>query len=147
MKRLIGGLAAATLAACTAPAPDAATRAQLIAQADAWDKAIVAKDRARIEANLHAGFFQIGPRGERSTRAEFVDDLVDPKLVIEPYTVEGLEVHLHGDAALLTGSTRMSGRYDGKPFSTHYRYVDVYVRDAGAWKIVSVQITPLAAPK
>lgn len=128
------------------PATDAETRVQLIAQADAWDKAIVRQDRAAIEANMHAGFFQIGRRGERSGRAEFIDDLMDPKLKIAPYTVENLEVHLHGSTALLTATTRMSGHYDGKPFSSHYRYIDVYLRENGAWKIVSVQITGIAAP-
>ncbi len=153
MKRQVLGLllaATMSIAGCAGPPPGtttdpAATRAQLIAQADAWDQAIVRQDRAAIEANLHPGFFQIDRRGDRSSRAEFIDDLMDPKLKIAPYRVDGLEVHLHGDTALLTATTRMHGHYDGKPFSTHYRYIDVYVRNAdGRWQIVSVQITGLA---
>jgi ketosteroid isomerase-like protein len=152
----------ALLASCAQPAPAPASeaqtgattraqaladvQAQLIAQADAWDKAIVRQDRAAIEANMHAGFFQIGGRGERTERAEFIDGLMDPKLKIAPYAVENLEVHLHGNTALLTATTRMSGQYDGKPFSSHYRYIDVYLRENGAWKIVSVQITRIADP-
>ncbi|NRF69306.1 nuclear transport factor 2 family protein [Aquincola sp. S2] len=143
-----GGLALAAaamiVAGCATP-PATDTKALLVAQANAWDQAIVRKDRAAIEANMHAAFFQISPRGERSSRTEFVDSLLDAKLTIDPYTVDDLQVHLHGNTALLTATTRMSGRYDGKPFSTHYRYIDVYLREAGAWKIVSVQITPLAA--
>lgn len=30
-----------------------------------------------------------------------------------------------------------------EPFTSHYRYIDVYVRRGGAWKIVSVQISPI----
>jgi hypothetical protein len=41
----------------------------------------------------------------------------------------------------------MTGKYDGKPFESNYRYIDIYVRTAGAWKIVSVQITKLPPPK
>lgn len=145
-------LALGLLTGCaTSPTPppsaatgEAATRAQLIAQADAWDQAIVRQDRAGIEANLHPGFFQISRRGERSGRAEFVESLLDPKLKIAPYRVENLEVHLHGNTALLTATTRMNGTYDGQPFSSHYRYIDVYVREGGVWKIVSVQITGIA---
>jgi hypothetical protein len=33
--------------------------------------------------------------------------------------------------------------YDGKPFTTNYRYIDVYVRKDGRWRIASVQITRL----
>jgi hypothetical protein len=41
----------------------------------------------------------------------------------------------------------MTGRYDGKVFTSSYRYIDIYVRRGGAWKIVSVQITKLPPPK
>ena len=37
----------------------------------------------------------------------------------------------------------MTGRQAGKPFESHYRYIDLYVRSDGAWRIVSVQITRL----
>ena len=51
-----------------------------------------------------------------------------------------------GEVALLSGRTDMTGSYQGRPFRSHYRYIDVYVRKGGEWKIVSVQITPVAAP-
>lgn len=137
------------LLGCTALA-SAAPQADLIArlnalkaQADAWDQAIVRKDRAAIEANMAADFRQIDGRGNVETKASFVADLVSPDLVIDPYTVEDFDVRVYGDTALLSGRTRMSGRYQGKPFSTHYRYIDIYVKRGGAWKIVSVQISPI----
>jgi ketosteroid isomerase-like protein len=137
---LLPALAVAGLAHA---APPAALVARLKAQADAWDRAIVAKDRAAIIANMADDFRQIDGQGHVETRDSFVADLLSPELVIEPYTVEDFEVRLYGDTALLSGRTRMTGRYDGKAFSSHYRYIDVYVKRAGAWKIVSVQITPL----
>ena len=69
---------------------------------------------------------------------------MDAKLTIDPYTVEDFDVRLFGDVALLSGRTRMTGRFDGKPFTSHYRYIDIYVKRNGAWKIVSVQITRMA---
>jgi len=142
-------LVTALLQACAgAPAANAQERAALIAaltrQADAWDKAIVGKDRAAIEANMSDDFRQIGSNGEVETKQSFVDDLVSPELQIDPYTVEDFDVRLYGEVALLSGRTRMTGRYQGKPFSSHYRYIDVYVRAAGQWKVVSVQTTRLA---
>ena len=35
----------------------------------------------------------------------------------------------------------MTGSYAGKPFRSHYRYVDTYVRRDGRWRIVGVQIS------
>jgi ketosteroid isomerase-like protein len=123
-------------------AADALTT-QLTELADAWDRAIVRKDRAAIEANMAEDFRQIDGSGNVETRQSFVDGLVSPDLRIDPYTVEDFDVRVYGDVALLSGRTRMTGTYQGKPFTSHYRYIDVYARRGGEWKIVSVQITPI----
>ncbi|MEO8102499.1 MAG: nuclear transport factor 2 family protein [Betaproteobacteria bacterium] len=134
------------LAACVAlptPAPGDAARtvAELTRQADAWDKAIVRKDRAAIEANMAEDFRQIDGDANVETRASFVEGLLSPRLRIDPYTVEDFEVRLYGDVALLSGRTRMTGNYDDKAFQSHYRYIDIYARRDGKWRIVSVQIS------
>jgi ketosteroid isomerase-like protein len=117
--------------------------AALGSQADHWDKSIVAKDRAAIEANMAEDFRQIDGAGNIETKRSFVEGLLAPELRLDPYSVEEFEVRLYGDVALLSGRTRMTGTYNGKAFTSHYRYIDVYVRRAGEWKIVSVQITRL----
>ncbi|MEJ5999899.1 nuclear transport factor 2 family protein [Paucibacter soli] len=142
-------LSATTLALAAAPAmarPRAADIAQLRRQAQAWDEAIVRQDRAAIEANMAEDFRQIDADAEIETKTSFVDGLMSPKLHIQPYQVEDFEIRLYGDTALLSGRTRMQGSYDGKPFASHYRYIDVYVRRGGRWQIVSVQITRVASP-
>ena len=96
---------------------------------------------AAIEANMADDFRQIDGSGNVETRRSFVDDIVSPDLRIDPYTVEDFDVRLYGDVALLSGRTRMTGAYKGKPFASHYRYIDIYVHRNGAWKIVSVQIS------
>ena len=148
---------AASLSGCAAPAGTGAgaaggagaqARADDVAlltrQADAWDKAIVRKDGAAIATNMAEDFRQIDSDGDLETKASFVASLLSADLQIDPYTVEDFEVRRYGDTALLSGRTRMTGRYQGKPFATHYRYIDIYVRSNGVWKIVSVQTTRLA---
>ena len=142
---LLVAVAAATDPVSAARTEDAnAVVAALTKQADAWDKAIVRKDRAAIDANMADDFRSIDGAGTVAGKAAFVDGLMDEKLVIDPYTVEDFDVRVFGDTALLCGRTRMTGRYDGKPFTSHYRYIDIYVKRGGAWKIVSVQITRMA---
>ena len=144
MQRRLLLTAAALLAGCATTTDDtAATTRLLTAQADAWDRAIVRKDRVAIAANMADDFRQIDGAGNIESKTSFVDDIVAPALQIDPYTVEDFELRLYGDTALLSGRTRMTGRYDGKPFSSHYRYIDIYVRRGGVWKIVSVQISKL----
>ena len=124
------------------PDDDVATLTRL---SDAWDAAIVRKDEKAIADNMAEDFRQIDGYGNLETKSSFVAGIVDPKLTIDPYTVEEFEVRLYGDVALLSGRTHMTGRYDGKEFESNYRYIDIYVRRNGVWKIVSVQVTKFPA--
>lgn len=123
----------------------AQVKALLQAQAERWDRAIVAKDRAGIVGNMAPDFRQIDGEGHVEDEDSFTAGLMDPQLQIAPYTVQDFEIRLFGDVALLSGRTHMSGSYAGKPFETDYRYIDVYVKRQGLWKVVSVQITKLPA--
>lgn len=134
-------LSAPCLAAHAAADSNAATVAKLTALSDAWDKAIVRKDRTAIAANMAEDFRQIGGDASVEDKAAFVADLTAADFSIDPYTVEGFDVRLYGDVALLSGTIRMTGHSQGKPFASHFRYIDIYARTNGEWKIVSVQIS------
>ena len=123
---------------------DVATLTRL---SDDWDKAIVRKDEKAIADNMAEDFRQIDPNANLETKQSFVAGIIDPKLTIDPYTVEEFEVRLYGDTALLSGRTHMTGKYDGQAFESNYRYIDIYVRRNGAWKIVSVQVTRIPPAK
>jgi ketosteroid isomerase-like protein len=123
--------------------------ARLTKLSNAWDAAIVGKHEAAIADNMAEDFRIIDGRGNIDGKPGFVRDVMDANLVIDPYTVEDFEVRIYGDVALLSGRTLMTGKSEGQPFTSNYRYIDIYVKRAGAWKIVSVQITryPPPAPK
>jgi len=127
--------------AADASATDASKVATLTRLSDAWDKAIVRKDEKAIAGNMAEDFRIIDGYGNVDGKAGFVADILDPKLTIDPYTVEEFSVRLYGDTALLSGRTHMTGKHDGKPFESNYRYIDIYVRTKDTWHIVSVQIT------
>jgi ketosteroid isomerase-like protein len=120
--------------------------AKLTQLSNAWDQAIVAKQQAAVANNMAEDFRIIDGYGNVDGKKKFVEDILDAKLTIDPYTVEDFEVRLYGDTALLSGRTHMTGKYDGKPFDSNYRYIDIYVRRGGEWKIVSVQITKFPKP-
>lgn len=131
------------LQAC-ALAPQTDPAIELTRQADAWDAAIIRKDMAAVAANMAPDYRHIRDNGDVADGPGFLAAIGSPKLIIAPYKVEDFDVRIYGDVALLTGRTRMTGSYDGKPFKSHYRYIDVYVRRDGKWKVSSVQITPMA---
>ena len=147
--QLLALLAAAALVPTMAAAAENRERdvAELTRLSDAWDKAIIRKDEKAIADNMAEDFRQIDPRANLETKKSFVAGILDPKLTIDPYTVEEFEVRLYGDTALLSGRTHMTGKYDGEVFESNYRYIDIYVRRGGAWKIVSVQVTKFPPAK
>jgi hypothetical protein len=53
-------------------------------------------------------------------------------------------VRLYGGAAVVTGQTRMRGRYGEQRFETHSRYTHVYAEGPGGWRLASAQGTPIA---
>jgi len=50
----------------------------------------------------------------------------------------------HENAAIITGSTRMRGSFEGQPFAAHSRYTHVFINEGGEWRFVSAQGTPIA---
>ena len=149
LQTLVLGLTVLLLVGCQGRTPEPAhsldaLRARLVAQAEAWDRAIIHKDREAIEANMADDFRQINKLGRFTDRETFIEGLMDSALVIDPYTVEDFDLRLYGDMALLCGRTQMTGSWAGEPFTSHYRYIDVYARQGEDWKVVSVQITAMA---
>lgn len=146
--RRLAPLLGLSLAACASQPPptEAALVHAIKAQADAWDAAIVRRDRAAIAANMHDDFMAISSRGSVADKTRFLADITDPALEIAPYRVEDFRARVYGDTLITTGTTRMTGRYGGKPFSAHYRYTDVYIRDGRRWKVAQVQTTPILPP-
>jgi ketosteroid isomerase-like protein len=134
--------------ACSSPASaphddTAGVVAELTRLSDAWDKAIVRKDTTAIANNMSEDFRQISSNGDVANKEAFVRNITAPDLTIDPYTVEDFDVRVYGNVALLSGRTRMTGREGGSAFTTHYRYIDVYVRTNGTWKVCSVQTSRL----
>jgi ketosteroid isomerase-like protein len=136
---------AASLGGCvTASKTDIDPAAQLRQQADDWDRAIVRKDVAAIARNMAESFQQIDSRGNLSNKAEFLSGITSDKLVIHPYEPKDVVIRFYGATALITGTTNLHGTYNGKAFTTHYRYTDTYVQEAGVWRVVNVQTTEIA---
>jgi len=98
---------------------------QLSVQADAWDKAILRKDRAAIEQNMSEDFRQIDGAGNVEAKASFVDGLMSPDLQIDPYVVEDFDVRVYGDVVSSERSHPHDGQVPGdalyQPLSLHRR--------------------------
>jgi hypothetical protein len=53
-------------------------------------------------------------------------------------------VRRYSGAAVVTGQTRIEGRYQEQRFEAHSRYTHVYVHGPAGWRLASAQGTPIS---
>lgn len=82
--------------------------------------------------------------GSEVPRSVFVESLGSRRLVFESIERLGARVRLYGGTAVVTGETRMIGRFDHQAFQVHSRYTHVYVHGRDGFRLVNAQGTPVA---
>jgi ketosteroid isomerase-like protein len=116
---------------------------ELLALETAWDDAVAAKDRAKLEEIIADDFIMINANGSVSTRSEMLDWVMAPEVKVEPFKTEDVRVRIYGSTALLSGWFSLRGTSKGEPFEAMSRYTDVYVKSGGKWRAVLGQATRL----
>ncbi|MEO8077941.1 MAG: nuclear transport factor 2 family protein [Acidobacteriota bacterium] len=120
--------------------------AQVLAGEDSFFRALLEADAARLQAVATPDFLLIDVMSGSEIPGAVLADLVGSgQLKFDAVERIDARVRLFGEAAVVTGQTRMRGRFEDQPFSAHSRYTHVYVRNGGAWQIASAQGTPIAA--
>ena len=84
-------------------------------------------------------------RGAETTKASLMSVIGSGQLRFEVIEPAEQRVRLYQSTAVVTGRTRMSGRFGGTPFAALSRYTHVYVEQRGRWRLVAAQGTPIAS--
>jgi ketosteroid isomerase-like protein len=119
---------------------DAASK--IIALENVWNQAAEGKDLRALAAILDDAFVYVDPEGKMMTKAEVLADVqASHGLRVRS---ESMEVHLHGDTAVVTGIYQMRGVEHGKPFVRRSRFVDTWRHSNGVWMSIASLGTPIA---
>jgi ketosteroid isomerase-like protein len=102
-------------------------------------RAFLTSDADWYDRHLTPDFVCILTTGTVVDRTTFLENARKPHAVVS-YDLSEITVRQHGDVALVSALGTWK-RKDGSTGRT--RYVDVWVRKAGAWKAVSAQLTAL----
>jgi ketosteroid isomerase-like protein len=136
------GLAAVALAGALAYAdlpPDLAEAVR------AYDAAQVQSDRAALQRLLADDYRLANSAGQVQDKAAFIADQTAPGYRLQPFTVEEPYQRLAGDVALLGGAATLAGTDGGKPYSVRLRFLDVWQKRDGRWRVVFTQATRVPA--
>jgi hypothetical protein len=109
----------------------------------------VTNDVASHDAMLHERFIGIRSDGSRISRASYLEQWAssfDPDVIIY-WDVRDEIITLIGDVALVRSTNKHVFRHDGHEETGMTTYTDTYLYEAGAWKCIQAQITPVAVGK
>jgi hypothetical protein len=141
MKRVIG-LALASL--CGGALAD--TTQDVLAADKARTAALIAADRAALDASLASVLRYVHSNGLIQDRATYLDGAVGGAMTYTTITPVQRQVReLSPQVALLTGSNHVAVVLNGKPLQADVLYTAVYVQEDAHWKLAAWQSTP--APK
>jgi len=98
-----------------------------------------------LEQHLDPTFTLTSSTGKVTTRADEVADLHGGTRY-RVFRNRDSQVRLYGDAAVVTGITRVEGDAEGKPYALDFQFTDTYVRRPQGWVIVASHASRLAAP-
>lgn len=127
----------------TLTADQATDHAAVIAVERAWVEAIRAKDLAGLAAMLADEYIAIGEDGRVFDKTAELAGLARPDRWWDFAESDEYDVRIHGDAALLIGRWRAKGVNGDVAFDYAARFVAVYVRQNGQWRLAFNQSTAI----
>lgn len=98
------------------------------------------------DALLHADFICLRSNGARMDRATYLERWAtgfDPEVIVY-WDVRDEFITLVGNVALVRATNKEIVRRDGRDEAAMTAYTDTCVYEAGAWKCIQAQLTPVA---
>lgn len=121
------------------------TQQEVLGAEDAFFQALLQCDGPGLQAVLTPDFLLIDVMsGSEIPGGTLVDLVGSRQLRFEAVERLDARVRFYGEAAVVTGQTRMRGRFGDQAFGAHSRYTHVYVRTDATWRLASAQGTPIA---
>ena len=120
--------------AAAAPTQDLAPFTQLESQ---WNDAHLQGDAEALDRLWADELRVVVPRMTPLSKAEALSFLRSGRMKFSRYETSELGVRVYGDTAVVTGRVRRSRERAGQMVEDDWRFTKVYVRTAGAWRVVA----------
>jgi len=102
-----------------------------------WNEAQVNRDARALDAMIGTAFVNTEYDGEVSDKSKFLADIKDPQFNLNTLTIQDLKVSMYADSAVVVGSYRTKGTYEGKAYEHLGRFTDTWVYSEGRWQCVA----------
>jgi ketosteroid isomerase-like protein len=86
------------------------------------------------------------PTGEIDTKRQQEKKIKDKDLVFEAIDPKEVKVRVYGEAAIVMGLYHIKATLNGRTVDGVFRNTEVFAKQAGRWRCVFNQVTPVAGP-
>ena len=107
------------------------------------------RDMAFLDKILADDFFALNPQGRLLNKEQQMENLKRPDRTLKVLNPRETHVQFYGDGkvAVLTEHVTVDGMDKGKPFGGEYRFLRVFAKQGGEWKVVLAQGAPMPEAK
>lgn len=140
------GSAVVAIGATVASVPAAAAdRDDVLAVQAAIDAALAANDPVALAPLLTVDATRTGPAGVLSSRTQWLEQMRSGAIRYRSVRRTAPDVRLYGDVAVVTGEVLIDVEKPGLGvIEERNRYLRVYVRQGGRWRLAAHQATAIA---
>jgi ketosteroid isomerase-like protein len=75
--------------------------------------------------------------GATYSKSGYITHTADTSVQVKLAELSDLKVHLHGNAAVVTGAYHEKGISNGQPYEYHDRLTDVWMKREGNWQVIA----------
>lgn len=99
------------------------------------------KSVAELERLLTDDFILTNPAGFVASRSEYLDGVKADTATYESVSNHDQIVNVYDNAAVVTGSTIVKGRYAGNEIGGEFRFTNVFIKSKDGWQCAATQLT------
>ena len=104
------------------------------------------RDMAFLDKIFADDFVAFNPQGQSLNKAQQLENLKRPDRTLKVENARDTQVRFYVDVAILTEHVTVVGTDKGRPFGGEFRFVRIFHKQDGNWKVVLVQGAPIPAP-
>jgi ketosteroid isomerase-like protein len=125
---------------------DSQTQQEIVQLAHEWLDAARQRDRAVLDRILADDFVISGwqPEGRLADKTYYVEDCLKPVDIQEgSYHFDQWKVRVYGETAVVNCTLDIRAVVEGHAWGGEVLVTDVWVREEGAWRVVTRHISPI----
>jgi ketosteroid isomerase-like protein len=104
------------------------------------------KDVAYLDKIFSDDFFALNPQGQLLDKPHMLENMKRTDRVFKVLNPRETQVHFYGDVAILTEHVPVDGEDKGRHFGGEFRFVRIFAKQNGNWKVVMAQGAPIPQP-